>query len=73
MPNSFSINESTIYNYQFKEGEPKNIEYRISYGHVKIYSMHERNDIIVTSLTFINKEFLDKTKYYQDSSIFLEN
>ena len=73
MPNSFSINGSTIYDYQFKEGEPKNVEYRISCGPVKIYSMYERDDIIVTSLTFIKKEFLDKTKYYQDSSIFLEN
>ena len=28
-PNSFSVHEKTIYNYNFKDGEPKNLGFRI--------------------------------------------
>ena len=76
-PNSFSIHGSTLYDYKFKEGEPKNVEYRISCEKIPenkgIKGLYERSDIVVTSLTFVKKKFLDNTKYFRDSSIFYDN
>ena len=70
-PGSFSTHESTIYGYQFKTNEPKNVEYRIEncYGPY-IENIHERDDLIVTSLIFINKKFLDNIKDYSEAVIF---
>lgn len=76
-PNSFSIHGSTLYDYRFKEGEPKNVEYRISCEKIPenkgIKGLFERTDIVVTSLTFVKKKFLENTKYFRDSSIFYDN
>lgn len=72
-PNSFSVHEKTIYNYNFKDGEPKELEFRIDackdlYG----MSLTSDEDMIETySVLFVKKEFLDNCNKYSDSSIFL--
>ena len=61
--NSFISYKSTIIDYKFKEGEPKNeIEYRIDND--------ENNNIIVTSLLFIARKFLLKAEKYDEANIF---
>ena len=70
-PDSFSTHESTIYEYQFKKGEPKNVEYRIKADQVdRNYHISERDDVLVTSLLFIKKKFLDNIKEYSEGVIF---
>ena len=67
-PNSFSIHESTIYNYQFKKGEPKNLEYRIEadqnmYGR---YMTGDEDFIETNSILFVKKSFLNNCKDYSE-------
>ena len=73
-PDSFSIHESTIYGYQFKINEPKNVEYRIKCSPIikPLYehTIFEGSDIIVTSLILIKKKFLDNIKDYSEGGIF---
>ena len=70
-PNSFSIHEKTIYNYNFKDGETKNLELRIEasenlYG----FNMTSDEEMIETySILFIKKRFLDNCTKYSDSLI----
>ena len=66
-PESFSIHDSTIYGYQFKKDEPEKVEYRIS---CDVMDIRKRDDIIVTSLIFINKKFLENIKNFSESLIF---
>ena len=63
----YSIHPSTIYGYKFRNGEPKDIEFRIKDFSDSII---ENPHIIVTSLTFINKKYLDNEKSFSESSIF---
>ena len=73
-PNSFSTHESTIYGYQFKKDEPKYVEYRIKdspiHGPLYDHNIYEGFGVIVTSLIFINKKFLDNIKNYSELAIF---
>jgi ankyrin repeat protein len=62
-PNSFSIHESTIYGYQFKKDEPKNVEYRIE----------DLINVSVTSLLFVNKDFLENIRNFSESLIFKDD
>ena len=72
-PNSFSSHESTIYGYQFKTDEPKNVEYRIKCSPKDILMQSYSSEAIVTSLIFIKKKFLDNIKDYSESAIFQNN
>ena len=76
-PDSFSIHESTIYGYQFKTNEPKNVEYRIKCSPIIErlidHNIYERSDIIVTSLILIKKKFLDNIKDYSEGDILKNN
>ena len=70
-PDSFSTHESTIYEYQYKKGEPKNVEYRIKADQVdRNYHISERDDVLVTSLLFVKKKLLDNIKEYSEGVIF---
>ena len=72
-PNSYSVHEKTIYNYNFKDGEPKNLEFRIS-AFPDLYGCFLTSDeemIETYSVLFVKKEFLDNCNKYSDSSIFL--
>ena len=64
----YSIHPSTIYGYKFRNGEPKDIEFRINDFSSSII---ENPHIIVTSLTFINKKYLDNEKSFSESFIFI--
>ena len=61
-----SIHESKFYNYNFKEGEPKEIEVRIEAQPDKIVTY----TILTTSLLFVNKKYLDEVKNYSEGNIF---
>ena len=64
-----SIHESKFYNYNFKEGEPKEIEVRIEAQPDKIVTY----TILTTSLLFVNKKYLDEVKNYSEGNIFKKN
>ena len=64
-----SIHESKFYNYNFKEGEPKEIEVRIEAIPDEIFT----NTILTTSLLFVNKKYLDEVKNYSEGNIFKKN
>lgn len=70
-PNSFSIHESTIYNYQFKKGEPKNLEYRIEANKDMFgsYMTCDEGFIETNSILFVKKSFLDNCKDYSEIMI----
>jgi len=72
-PNSFSTHGNTLYGYQFKIDEPKNVEYRIKTSPIKkpLYEHNiEGSAAIVTSLIFTNKKFLDNIKNYSEVAFF---
>ena len=70
-PNSFSVHESTIYGYQYKQDEPSKVEYRIQCEMANRFETCSNTDnVIVTSLIFVNKNFLENLKNYQESFIF---
>ena len=73
---SYSAHGNTIYKYQFKENEPKYVEYRIKSPIIEEYSpciISEESDLIVTSLIFVKKKFLDNAKDYSESAIFQDD
>ena len=71
-PNSYSVHEKTIYNYNFKYGEPKNLEFRIRTSEDLDGKFTSDEKMIETfSVLFVKKEFLDNCNKYSDSSIFL--
>ena len=57
-PKSYIEHGSTVKNYQYKEGEPKALEYRIEPKNEK--------DVQVVSLTFVKNNFLDKIKTFKE-------
>ena len=61
-PKSYIEHGSTVRNYQYKEGEPKALEYRIEPENEK--------DVQVVSLTFIKSNFLETINRFEES-IFL--
>ena len=73
-PGSFSSHESTLYNYDYKIGEPNELEYRIevSKGNDDSFCFgdSDQSDICTTSLLFVQKDFLDSLNNYSDASIF---
>ena len=70
-PNSFSAHESTIYGYQYKQDEPAKVEYRIQCEMVSSFETCANNrNVTVTSLIFVNKNFLENLKNYGESFIF---
>ena len=62
-PKSYYERESTCPNYISKNGEPKNLEYRID--------AKNENDVKVVSLTFVKNEFFEKAKEYSEGKIFV--
>ena len=73
-PGSFSTHESTIYNYDYKSGEPHDIEYRIeSTDNCEdnfFFGGADQDHIFTTSLLFVQKDFLDDLDNYQEASVF---
>lgn len=70
-PGSYTTHKSTIYNYNKRNGEPENIEYRIE-SEKKIGSLHfilDHYNIYTYSLLFIKKNYLDNIKNYNEFSI----
>ena len=70
-PGAFTAHNSTLSNYKYRNGEPKNIEYRI--GSEKIigtyhYSL-DKDKIQTISLLFIKKNYLDNFNNYNEFSI----
>ena len=67
----FSEYESTIYKYNYKNGEPNKIEYRIN---AKIFENvfydHDEEGIVTTSLLFVKKKFIDGCQNYKDGDLF---
>ena len=60
-PKSYYEKESTVKNYEYKEGEPKMLEYRIE--------PKDEKDVQVVSLTFVKGEFLKNIKKFEESNI----
>ena len=65
-PGSFSVHPSTVYGYKFRNGEPKNVEFRIEC----YFDGQESSNVIVTSLLFVNKKFIDNEKSFSEGFIF---
>ena len=74
-PGSFSSHESTIYKYNYINGEPHEIEYRIKVNDNDFMVLVEgdEHDILTTSLLFVKKDFLDDLTNFNDVSIFKYN
>ena len=62
-PDSYKEFDSTIIGYEFKSGEPTNVEFRIVPKNEK--------DVQVVSLTFIKSEFFERAKYFSEGDIFI--
>lgn len=60
-PKSYYEKESTVFEYEYKEGEPKMLEYRIE--------PKDEKDVQVVSLTFVKEEFLQNIKKFEESNI----
>lgn len=73
-PGYFSTHESTIYNYDYKSGEPHEIEYRIestdNSENFFFFGGSDQDHIFTTSLLFVQKDFLDNLNNYPEASIF---
>jgi len=73
-PGYYSSHESTIYNYNYKSGEPRNVEYRIestdNIDDCFVYGGPDQNHISTTSILFVKKDFLDNLNNYQDTAVF---
>jgi len=68
----FSEFESTIYKYNYKNSEPKKIEYRINAKNFGASFYDDDEEGIVTiSLLFVKKKFIDECKNYKDGDYFL--
>ena len=59
-PKSYYEHGSTVRNYQYKEGEPKALEYRIEPENEK--------DVQVVSLTFIKSSFLETINRFEEAN-----
>ena len=73
-PDFYSEYEGTIYRYNYKKDEPKNIEYRIkacNYGGVFYGNINDEEGIATISLLFVKKKFLEQCQRYIDGNIFL--
>ena len=71
-PNSYTVHQSSIYNYQFKCNEPTNLELRIKSSNPPICEgdiPHEK-EIITFSILFVKRNFLDNMKDYSEQFIF---
>lgn len=67
----FSEYESTIYKYNYKNSEPKKIEYRINTKNFGvIFYSHDEEGIVTTSLLFVKKKFIDECQNYKDGDYF---
>lgn len=73
-PGYYSSHESTIYNYNYKSGEPSNVEYRIkstdNIDDCFVYGGPDQYHISTTSILFVKKDFLDNLNNYQDTAVF---
>ena len=70
-PGEFSSYKSTLINYQYKKGEPENVEYRIESEKIEgtfHYSIDYKK-IQTCALLFIKKTYLDNIENYNDFSI----
>ena len=73
-PNSFTEHKSTIYKYNFKKNEPKNLEYRInSTLKILVDTGHFETNIDTISILFIKKKVLDNMNDYTEQFIFKYN
>ena len=69
---SFSEFESTIYKYNYKNSEPKKIEYRINAKNFgALFYNDDEEGIVTISLLFVKKKFIDECKNYKDGDYFL--
>ena len=69
-PDCFSKFESTIYNYKYKNFEPKNIEYRIPVEEKENYCYGDENFIQTNSILFVKKQYLDSLNNYDEQKVF---
>jgi formaldehyde-activating enzyme involved in methanogenesis len=73
-PNSFTENKSTIYNYNFKKKEPKNLEYRINSTLKTLVDTGTfETNVDTISILFIKKKQLDNMNDYREQFIFKYN
>ena len=73
-PGYYSSHERTIYNYNYKSGEPRNVEYRIE-STDRINDLFtdggpDQGHISTTSILFVKKDFLDNLDNFQDTAVF---
>lgn len=79
-PSSFTSHKSTVKDYQFKEGEPKNVEYRVQktrgikqglFGWLfRIESPRDKINLYVVSVLFVLPEFFEKATKFREGKIF---
>lgn len=68
---SFSGHKSTIHNYKFKINEPYLIEYRVGCDKNPVISNgNYENNILVSSLLFVERQTLDNMNDYYEQNIF---
>lgn len=73
---SFTKHNSTLYNYNYLNNEPKEVEYRIEAD--KIYDVFYsnfdelNNNIVTVSLLFVKRSYLENKKRYSDGLVFKE-
>ena len=66
----FSENESTI-KYNYKNSEPKKIEYRVNAKNFEAsFYDDDEEGIVTTSLLFVKNKFIDECQNYKDENYF---
>ena len=65
---AFTSHETTLPFYEFKNGEPRNLEYRVKEEQDLLYIGEQI--IIVDSILFVKSKFLKRVSNYEDGDIF---
>jgi len=74
-PGTFTAHPSTVLKYTGVKGEPSNVEYRIKVDTDKdlIYRVSSRQNVIVTSITFVKVRFLENITNYFEGNIVINS
>ena len=60
---SYKTHESTVRDYKFVEGEPKELEFKIE----------NESDVVVVGILFLNKKFIQNISHYKCGSFFVSS
>jgi hypothetical protein len=74
-PDTFTMHNSTVLNYNNVPGEPDQVEYRVEQNNDDdlIYRIPSEKNIFVTSISFVSVNFLDNVTDYVDGNIMINS